>query len=159
MPIVPSCGHEPAGCWARAWGLPRSSVPGRRGSPGLEASTVSSGHRSGVRAGFLLAGRRLQEALGQRGPFSSEGRGRVGTRPLSGLSLTLGGPSWVLHERPVISCRTRGCGGADHFCSARFTVAVGQTQLILPAGQGYRVWAQLRDGVPDPLRCAVRCVG
>ena len=86
MPIVPSCGHEPAGCWALAWGLPRSSVPGHRGSPGLEGSTVSSGHRSGVRAGFLLASRRLQEALGQLGPFSSEGRGQAGTRPLLGLS-------------------------------------------------------------------------
>ena len=49
---------------------------------------MSSGHRSGVGAGFLLAGRRLQEALGQRGPFSSEGRGQVGTRPLLGLSLS-----------------------------------------------------------------------
>lgn len=88
MPIVPSRGRELAGCWALAWGLPRSSVPRPRGSPGPEGSRVSSGHRSGVKAGFLLAGRRFQEALGQLGSLSSEGRGQVGTRPLLRLSLS-----------------------------------------------------------------------
>ena len=78
MPILPSCGREPAGCWALALGLPWSSVPGPQGAPGPEGSRVSSGHRSGVKAGFLFAGQRFQEALGQRGPFSSEGMGRGG---------------------------------------------------------------------------------
>ena len=59
-------------------GTPMVLCPWTSGAPGPEGSRVSSGHRSGVKAGFLLAGQRFQEALGQPGPFSSEGMGRGG---------------------------------------------------------------------------------
>lgn len=48
----------------------------RAGGP--QRSRVFSEHQCGVKAGSLFAGGSFQEALGQLGPFSSEGRGQCG---------------------------------------------------------------------------------
>lgn len=93
-------GHWPGG----------SHSPLSLDSPGLEGSRVSSGHQSGLKAGFLLAGQRFQEALGQLGPFSSEGRGGAGWDTSSCRAVSLFPLSLLL----TTSSLPWGGGSCDH---------------------------------------------